>query len=117
MELYVSYTHHKIGFVARKLGDNYSKVSFGEVYLRIYSGKLSFSATREQSRKHDFRMYIQQFTSPNENFEFDYPNFNALLQFHLKLERCRPHKVAPHPRLLGAVPDCKPMGESFLDYS
>ena len=47
--------------------------------------------------KHDFRMYIQQYTSPNENFEYDFSHSNALLQFDLKLERCKPHKAACHP--------------------
>ena len=28
--------------------------------------------------------YIQQYTSPNENFEFGYPNSNALVTFFLQ---------------------------------
>ena len=47
--------------------------------------------------KSNFRTYIRQYTSPNENFEYGYPHSNALLQFELKLERCKPHKVAHHP--------------------
>ena len=41
--------------------------------------------------KHDFGTYIRRYTSPNENFEYGYPHSNALLQFELKLERCKPH--------------------------
>ena len=47
--------------------------------------------------KRDFRMYIRRYTSPNENFEYGYPQFNALLQFLFKLERCKPYKSARHP--------------------
>ena len=39
------------------------------------------------SVKRDFRPYIRQYTSPNENFEYGYPHSNALLQSRLKLER------------------------------
>ena len=46
--------------------------------------------------KRDFRTYIQRYTSPVENFEYGYPHSNALLQFELKLERCKPHKAARH---------------------
>ena len=48
--------------------------------------------------KHDLGPYIQRYTSPNENFEYGLPNSNALLQFRLKLERCKPHKTARHRR-------------------
>ena len=40
---------------------------------------------------------ISDDTSPNENFEYGYPHSNALLQFELKLERCKPRKAARHP--------------------
>ena len=43
--------------------------------------------------KHDFRTYIRQYTSPNENFEYCYPHSNALLLSRLKLERCKQHKA------------------------
>ena len=35
--------------------------------------------------------------SPNENFEYGYPHSNALLQFWLKLELCKPRNAARHP--------------------
>ena len=46
--------------------------------------------------KRHFQEYIRQYTSPNENFEYGYPHSNAPLQFHLKFERCKPHKAARH---------------------
>ena len=47
--------------------------------------------------KRNFQTYIRQYTSPNEKIEYGYPHSNALLQFELKLEHCKPHKVARHP--------------------
>ena len=46
----------------------------------------------------DFLTYIQRYTSPNENIEYGYPHFNALLQFRFELERCKPHKAIRNPR-------------------
>ena len=34
---------------------------------------------------------------PMEKIEYGYPHSNALLQFCLKLERCKPHKALRHP--------------------
>ena len=45
--------------------------------------------------KCDFRLYIQQYTSPKQNFEYGYPNSNVLLQFCF--ERCELHKALCHP--------------------
>ena len=50
--------------------------------------------------KRDFRPYIRRYTSPIENFEHVYPHSNALLQFSLKVKRCKPHKAARHPTML-----------------
>ena len=44
---------------------------------------------------------------PNENFEYGYPHSNALLQFHLELEHCKPHKVACHPIKCEVINDVK----------
>ena len=41
--------------------------------------------------KRDFRTYIRRYTSPNEIFEYGYPHSNALPQFHLHFEPCKPH--------------------------
>ena len=35
--------------------------------------------------KRDFGTYILRYTSPNENFNYDYPHSNALLTFSLKI--------------------------------
>ena len=57
--------------------------------------------------KRDFRTYIRRYTSPNENFEYGYPHSNALLQFDLKLERCKPHRAACHPTEGDVIDDVK----------
>ena len=40
-------------------------------------------------------------------FEYGYPHSNALLQFELKLERCKPNKVARHPTKCDVINDVK----------
>ena len=52
-------------------------------------------------------MYIRQYTSPNENFEYGYTNSNALLQFRLKFERCKPCNTAHHPTKYDVINDVK----------
>ena len=44
--------------------------------------------------KGDFRQYIRRFYSPNENFEHGNTHSNALLQFRLKIRRCK--LIKPH---------------------
>ena len=44
---------------------------------------------------------------PNKNFEYGYPHSNALLQFELNLERCKPHKAARHPMKCDIINDVK----------
>ena len=61
-------------------GQLYSKFSFGEVYCWIKGRKLRFS----RALKRDFRMYFRQYTSYYENFEYGYPNSNALVIFQHK---------------------------------
>ena len=51
--------------------------------------------------------YIRRYTSRNENFEYGYPNSNALLQFPSKLKRCKPHKAAHHPPKCDIINDIK----------
>ena len=55
--------------------------------------------------KHDFRPYIGRCTSPNENFEYGYPHSDAILQFRLKLECCKPHKAERHPTKCDVIND------------
>ena len=62
---------------------------------------------RASEGKRDFRTYIRRYTSPNENFEYGYPHSTALLQFELKLERCRSHKAARHPTKCDVINDVK----------
>ena len=57
--------------------------------------------------KCDFRTYIRWYTSPNENFEYGYPHANELLQFELKLERCKPYKAARHSTICDVIYDVK----------
>ena len=40
---------------------------------------------------------------PKRNFEYGYPLSNTLLQFPLKLKRCRPHQAARHPRICDVI--------------
>ena len=65
--------------------------------------------------KHDFRMYIQRFISPNENFEYGYPHSNALLQSRLKLEHCKLHKAASHPTKCDVINDVKVFTTVYQD--
>ena len=48
-----------------------------------------------------------QFTSPNESFEHSLPHSNALLQFCLKLERCKLLKAACYPTKCDVINDIK----------
>ena len=57
--------------------------------------------------KRDFQTYIRRYTSPNENYEYGYPHFNALLQFELKMERCKSHKAARDPTKCDVINDIK----------
>ena len=66
------------------------------MYHRIYSRNLVLRRRASGAVKHDFQIYIRQYTSRNSNFECGYPHSNALLQFHLEWESCKPHKAARH---------------------
>ena len=57
--------------------------------------------------KRNFGLYICWYTSPNENFEYGYPHFNAFLQLCLKLECCKPHKAARHQTQCDVINDVK----------
>ena len=43
----------------------------------------------------------------NENFEYGYPHSNALLQFRLKIERCKPRNTARHPTKYDVINEVK----------
>ena len=102
----------------------FSKCTFGEVYLgdnciqNFHLGKYILGYTvgnlvlqghAREAVKHDFRTYIQRYTSPNEYFEYGYPHSDALLQFCLKFELCNLHlhKAAHHPTKCGIINDVK----------
>ena len=57
--------------------------------------------------KLNFGQYIPQINFPNENIEYGYPNSNALLQFYLKLECCKPLKVVCRPTKGDVIKDVK----------
>ena len=70
-----------------------------------------------QTFSFDFRKYIRRYTSPNENFEYGYPHSNALLQFHLELERCKPHKATRHPTKCTAINGFKQFLTIYAGYT
>ena len=91
-----------------KLGDDsIQNFHLGRYILRYTIGNLVLRRRASRAVKHDFRKYIQRYTSPNENFEYSYPHSNALLQFRLKLERCKPYKAARHPTVCYVINDVK----------
>ena len=51
--------------------------------------------------------YIQQYSSPNENFEYDHLHSDALLYIRLKLECYKPHKASCHPTKCDVINDAK----------
>ena len=96
-------------FACDKLGNNCIQNFHGEVgYIIGYTvGNLFFWRRASRVVKSDFRPYIQQYTSPNENFEYGYSHSNALLKFHLKLEHCKPQKSAGHLTIFDVINDVK----------
>ena len=85
---------------ALELGDNcIQNFHFGRYIVGYTVGNIVLQRRESRAVKRDFRTYIRRYTSPNENFEYGYPHSNALLQSHLKLERCEPHKAAQMCRL------------------
>ena len=70
------------------LGDNCIQNFYLGRYIVGYTvGNLVLFGRAIETIKRDFRTYIPQYTSQNENFEYGYPHSNAHLQFRLKLER------------------------------
>ena len=70
-------------------------------------GNLVLWRRASKALKLNFRPYIRRYTSPDENFEYGYRHFNALLQFYLKLDRCKLHKAARRPTKCGVINDVK----------
>ena len=88
----------------------------------FYSGKrrytvenVSFTAMHVSGAiKLNFLSNIQQYISPNENFECGYPHSNAPLLFRLKLEHWKPQKDAHHPLKCDVINDVKNLTLSLL---
>ena len=67
------------------LGDNcIQNFHLGRYIVGCTVGNLVLRRRVSGAVKRDFRTYIRQYTSPNENFEYGYPHFNALLTFSLQ---------------------------------
>ena len=77
-------------------------------YIAIYRvGNLVLRRRASGTVKLYFRTRIRRYTSQNENFEYGYPHSNALLQFRLKLECCKPHNAAHHLLKCDVINDVK----------
>ena len=85
----------------------YSKFHLGRFIVGYTFGNHVLRLRLRFAVKPNFRPYIRRYTSPNENFEYGYPHSNALLQFELKLERCKPHKTALNPTKCDVINDVK----------
>ena len=87
-----------------------SKFSFWEVCHRIYFRKSRLRVTI----KLNFWLYIQRYTSPNENFEYSYPLTNQTVQMHKMIYSFDTH--ATPSCLLVQRPKYNILIWSFIDY-
>ena len=70
------------------LGDNCIQNFYLGRYIVGYTvGNLVLRRRASGDVKRDFRTYIRQYISPNENVEYGYPHSNAHLRFRLESER------------------------------
>ena len=91
-------TRENIRLIAR------SSFHLGRYIVGYTVGNLVLRQRTSGAVKRDFRTYIRRYTSPpNENFEYGYLHSDALLQFCLKLEHCKPNKAACHPTLCDVI--------------
>ena len=68
-----------------ELGDNcIQNFHLGRYIVGYTVGNLVLRRRVSGAVKRDFRTYIRRYTSPNENFEYGYPHFNAPLTFSLQ---------------------------------
>ena len=64
-----------------KLGDNcIQNFHLGRYIFGYTVGNLVLRLRESGAVKRDFRTFIRQYTSPNENFVYGYPHSNAFLQ-------------------------------------
>ena len=94
--------------VVLELGDNCIQNFHLRRYIVGYTvGNLVLRQRVSGAVKRDFQTYIRLYTSPNENFEYGYPLSNALLQFRLNFELCKPRNTAHHPTKYDVFHDVK----------
>ena len=90
------------------LGDNcIQNFHLGRYIVGYTVGNLVLRRRTSGAVKCDFRTYIRQYTSPNENFEYCYFHSNALLQLRLKFECCKLHNAARHLTKCDIINDVK----------
>ena len=76
--------------ICHHLGDScIQNFHFGRYIVGYTIGNLVLRRHASGAVKRDFRAYIRRYTSPNENFQYGYPQSNVLLQFCLKFELCQ----------------------------
>ena len=93
-------------YILIDLGDNcIQNLHLGRYIVGYTVGNLVLRRRVSGAVKRDFRTYIRQYTSPNENFEYGYPHSNSLLTFSLQKDSenvlccaytssgCQPHKT------------------------
>ena len=94
----------------KEIGDGitvFKSFYLGRYIVGYTVGNLVLRRRASGAVKREFRTYIRRYTSPNGNFEYGYPHSNALLQFRLKLERCKPHNAARHSTKCDVINDVK----------
>ena len=90
------------------VGDNCIQIFHLGRYIVGYTvGNLVLRRRASRAVKRDFRPYNRRYASINENFEYGYPQSNALLWSRLKLEHCRPHIAARQPTKCDIINDVK----------
>ena len=100
-------SHYNTSHYFNNLGDNcIQNFHFGSYIVGYTVGNLVLQQLVSGAVKCDF-LYIRWYTSPNENFEYGYPNSNALLQFPIKLKGCKRHKTAHLPTKSDLIDDVK----------
>ena len=92
ISLLVMFNHSVVFLMLRlKISCQTTGITIQNFHLGRY---LVLRRRTSEAIKHDFRPFIRGYTSPNENFEYNYSN--ALQQLRLKLESCKPHKAVRH---------------------
>ena len=89
---------HRCERLVLKLGDNCTQnFHLGRYIVGYMVGNLVLRRRVSGAVIRDFRTYIRRYSSPNENFEYGYPNSNALLTFFFFKKTVKMYYVAPMP--------------------